>query len=534
MSEGGSTHGWVEGEIVAGKYVLLRPLAKGGMGSVWVAQNQMTERKVAIKFMLPELAENPDVIQRFFREAKASARIDHPSIVDVLDLGTLPDGAPFLVMEFLEGRPLDKIIDGGLLTPVQAAAIMLDVTRALTAAHAAGIVHRDLKPANIYVAKRGDLILPKILDFGISKITSQIGNDIRMTRTGAVLGSPAYMSPEQARGRSDLDGRTDIWAIGVILYECVSQRIPFNGENYNQVMMAITLEDPPPLAQVAPQVDPEFVAIVDQCLRKDRDHRPPTMEALSALLDGYVAPRAAYGIPPIDIGDPVSARNARIGSTYRLASNGGNGGNGGNGSARMASGSPPAAPRPEHASTTVRSDPSHMTVGAVTVIETPKKRGRGALVAVSAILLAGVVGVGAWAVVGQRARDGERSPPATEANTTETETTKPAPKKSVDPPTKIDLPDPIDTTVPIGTAKEPASAEPSTAPLPSATTSMAPATKASTPANPTVPTVVTPKPKPQFVPKPSSTASTKPSAKPSAKPSSENDGPASVGTGPGF
>src|SRR5579859_3955415 len=221
---------WTAGETVADKYVLLKPLAKGGMGTVWVAQNQHTERRVAIKFMLPELASSPDTIQRFFREAKASARIDHPSIVDVLDLGTLPDGAPFLVMEFLEGRSLEKIIDTSPLSCLQAAAIMLDVTRALSAAHTAGIVHRDLKPANVFVARKGDLVIPKILDFGISKIVTS-AHDIRMTRTGAVLGSPAYMSPEQARGRSDIDGRADIWACGIILYEGVSGKLPFVGEN---------------------------------------------------------------------------------------------------------------------------------------------------------------------------------------------------------------------------------------------------------------------------------------------------------------
>ncbi|MEO7097315.1 MAG: serine/threonine-protein kinase, partial [Polyangiales bacterium] len=265
-----SAQSWTAGETIAEKYVLLRPIAKGGMGSVWVAQNKLTERKVAIKFMLPELATSPDTIQRFFREAKASARIDHPSIVDVLDLGTLPDGAPFLVMEYLEGRSFEKIIDTAPLAPVQAAVIMLDVARALSSAHAAGIVHRDLKPANIFIAKKGDLIVPKILDFGISKITSSMG-DIRMTRTGAVLGSPAYMSPEQARGRSDIDGRADIWAVGVILYEAISGKLPFIGENYNQVMMSITLDDPKPLKQVAPAVDDDFAAIVEACLQKERE-----------------------------------------------------------------------------------------------------------------------------------------------------------------------------------------------------------------------------------------------------------------------
>jgi len=376
MAEGRT---WNPGDIVAEKYELQRPLARGGMGQVWVAQNQLTERRVAIKFMLPELATSPDTVQRFFREAKASARIDHPSIVDVLDLGTLEDGAPFMVMEYLEGKSLEEVIDREPLAPIQAAAILLDVAHALAAAHAAGIVHRDLKPANIYIAKKGEQLVPKILDFGISKITSSIGNDVRMTRTGAVLGSPAYMSPEQARGRTDIDGRADVWAIGVILYEAVSGKLPFSGENYNQVMMAITLDPPTPLVEAAPSIDGEFAAIVEACLQKDRDQRPPSMDSIAALLDGYVAPRAAYGIPAIDIGDGQRSKPS---------------------SARLGAYAIPRAKNVHEKDTVItqpRNDPAQLTVGAVTMVDPPRNRNRrNAIVIGAAAAVMVVAGLGGW------------------------------------------------------------------------------------------------------------------------------------------
>jgi serine/threonine-protein kinase len=463
-----------EGDVISGKYVLQRPLAKGGMGAVWVAQNTLTERKVAIKFMLPELATTPDTVQRFFREAKASARIDHPCIVDVLDLGTLEDGAPFLVMEMLEGRSLEQIVEQQPLTPIQIAALMLDVTHALAAAHSAGIVHRDLKPANIYVARKGESIVPKILDFGISKITSTIGGDVRMTRTGAVLGSPAYMSPEQARGRNDIDGRADIWAVGVILYEAVSGKLPFTGENYNQVMMAITLDPPTPLAQAAPSVDAEFVAIVDACLKKERDERPPTMDSLAALLDGYVAPRAAYGIPPIDIGDGGSQRHpsGKLGA-YAI---------------------PRAATSRPLAATPRAVDPAQVTMGAVTGIDHgPKRARRNAFVAgiVGAVVLAAGAG-GAYVAL-------HKGPPTRPAASS------PDPKPSV---TATAVPSSAPSVS--ATTPEPASAS-ATVPTPEPSVSAAPSASASAKPKPTTGPKIAPKPK-----------------------ASDGEGPANVGPGPGF
>ena len=495
---------WAPGEVIEDKYVLLKPLAKGGMGSVWVAQNKLTERKVAIKFMLPELSSSPDTIQRFFREAKASARIDHPSIVDVLDLGTLPDGAPFLVMEYLEGRSLEKIIDTAPLSTLQATAIMLDVARALAAAHGAGIVHRDLKPANVFVARRGDLIVPKILDFGISKIMTTIG-DMRMTRTGAVLGSPAYMSPEQARGRSDIDGRADIWAVGVMLYEAISGKLPFLGENYNQVMMAITLEQPIPLGEAVPGVDKDYLAIVDVCLQKEREQRPPTMESLSTLLDVYVAARAANGIPPLDLGEAGAPRSARLGASYKLVSQ----------VVPRIDSRPP--PTPELGSTQ-RADPIQMTVNAVTVVDPPRsgpaasgRRPRGPLVALLAILGAVALGALGWMFVHRPDSKPERAPMP--ASSIAAASGPPAEGSKASP---VEVPPAVATGSAATSDSTAASGAVSESPPESPSASIAPT--ASAPGkSPKKPWVGTPPPKP----------------KPSAKPSTD-EGPAAVGNGPGF
>jgi len=484
MAEGAANFkkGFAVGDVIAEKYVLQQPLARGGMGTVWVAQNKLTERRVAIKFMLPELASTPETLERFFREAKASARIDHPCIVDVLDLGTLEDEAPFMVMEFLEGRSLEGIIEASPITPVQAAAVMLDVCNALAAAHTVGIVHRDLKPANIFVAKRGESLVPKILDFGISKITSAMG-DIRMTRTGAVLGSPAYMSPEQARGRSDIDGRADIWAVGVILYEAVSGKLPFNGENYNQVMMSITLDPATPLSMVAPHVDKDFLALVEACLQKDRDQRPANMEALAGMLDAYVAPRAADGIPPLDIGETSSdARSVRTPGykpqSYAVPR------------ARPAAGA--LAPLP-----TKPPEPAQMTMGAVTVVDPPRSSKRGLIGVAAAVGFCVVAGVGWFVIKGQN----NKTRAVTTASTTAA-TSAPIPSATSEIPsaTATAIPSASDSAQPTASAVPSASASASAKPAPSMSAIKLP---------PKLP--IGPKPK-----------------------GSESDGPANVGTGPGF
>ncbi|HEY4117679.1 MAG TPA: serine/threonine-protein kinase, partial [Byssovorax sp.] len=215
------------GELIQSRYRLVRQLGQGASGAVWAARNELIDRDVALKIMRPEVAEDAIALQRFFNEAKASGRVRSPSIVEILDLGQAEDGSPFLVFELLEGEGLDeKLRRDTTIDPEVLLEMLVGVARALDQAHQLGIVHRDLKPANIFVTTgpTGSLV-GKILDFGISKVFDTSHN-FTLTRTGTVVGSPAYMSPEQAGGREDIDGRADIWSLGVVLYEALTGTLP--------------------------------------------------------------------------------------------------------------------------------------------------------------------------------------------------------------------------------------------------------------------------------------------------------------------
>jgi serine/threonine-protein kinase len=263
------------------------------MGSVWAARNELTDRDFAIKFLHPKLADNKEALQRFFLEARACGQIKHPAVVDVYDMGQAEDGSPYLVMQLLEGEGFDQRLGrAGCFRPSEAASWIAFVARGLEEAHVRGLVHRDLKPGNIFFAldDRGDII-PKILDFGVSKATRQGSGDpeLVLTDEGAVLGSPAYMSPEQARGDTDVDGRSDVWSLGVILYESLTGKVPFDANNYNALMLAIITRPHRPVAEVAPGVPTELSRIVDAALSKDRDERIATARALAERLEAIAA-----------------------------------------------------------------------------------------------------------------------------------------------------------------------------------------------------------------------------------------------------
>lgn len=278
------------GDLISGKYRLLRLLGSGGMGSVWAARNELTDRDFAIKFLLPDLAQNKEALSRFFHEAKACGQIKHPAVVDVYDMGTAENGAPFLVMELLEGEGFDsRLTRSRVFRPAEAAAWISFVARGLEEAHTRGLVHRDLKPGNIFFAidDRGDVV-PKLLDFGVSKWTNQADQDFVKTTTGAVLGSPAYMSPEQAKGETDIDSRSDIWSLGVILYEALTGKVPFDAPNYNALMVAIMMTPHRPVAEIGEQVPDTLSEIVDAAMAKDRDVRIGTARELADRLDQVV------------------------------------------------------------------------------------------------------------------------------------------------------------------------------------------------------------------------------------------------------
>jgi len=246
------------------------------MAEVWAATNVLTHRDFAVKFILPALATHAEAVERFFQEAKAAGRVRHPSIVDVFDVGHGPDGQPFLVMELLAGESLEsRLLREGRLDVLTTCVLLSQIARALDLAHRAGVVHRDLSTANVFLStdSQGSEPLPKILDFGVSKIlTPGLEGRVR-TGNGAVLGSPAYMSPEQARGAADVDGRTDVWTLGVLMYECLSGRPPFRASNYNALMLAIVSVPHEPLCQRVPRLEADLTKLVESCLVKDREAR---------------------------------------------------------------------------------------------------------------------------------------------------------------------------------------------------------------------------------------------------------------------
>jgi serine/threonine-protein kinase len=276
------------GQTLENRYAVDRLLGKGGMGAVYQGRHTVIGRKVAIKFLHAELAGNDEVIKRFYREAQAAAAIGHRNIIEVLDVGVSPKNEPFIVMEYLEGESL-----GGMLSrtgPIDLAAacgVLEPALLALHAAHEKGIVHRDLKPDNIFLAHEpGAPPLIKLIDFGISKFTPGTGAS-QLTQTGTLLGTPAYMSPEQARGDKTMDHRTDIYAMGVILYQMLTGRLPFTGEHYNELLINVLTTAPRPPREMNPAFPAEAEPLVLRCLSKDPAERPTTalgmIEELKAL-----------------------------------------------------------------------------------------------------------------------------------------------------------------------------------------------------------------------------------------------------------
>jgi serine/threonine-protein kinase len=291
------------GQIIEGKYSIVRLLGEGGMGAVYEGENVRIHRRVAIKVLHPGAAENVDAVQRFEREAQAAGRIGSDHIVEVLDLGNLPSGDRFMVMEYLDGENLNHRIQArGRLTPHEAAPIMAQLLEGLGAAHGAGIIHRDLKPDNVYLvkSKRGLTDFVKILDFGISKF-NKLNKDsgMSMTRTGAVMGTPYYMSPEQAKGSKEMDHRSDLYSAGVILYEAVTGQVPFNAETFNELIFKIVLETPPPPQQLAPGLDPAFASIVQKAMAREPNDRFQTAADFAQALQGWLGTGQGVAFAPM-------------------------------------------------------------------------------------------------------------------------------------------------------------------------------------------------------------------------------------------
>ncbi|HEX4449436.1 MAG TPA: serine/threonine-protein kinase [Kofleriaceae bacterium] len=293
---------------VIGNYNVVRKLGEGGMGAVYLGQHTLLGRHAAIKVLLPALSTRPDIVNRFFNEARAATSINDPGIVQIFDFGIHTDGSAFIVMEFLEGETLDdRIRNLGRLHPRDALRIARQVAASLGAAHAQHIVHRDLKPENVFLVHDSEVAYgerAKVLDFGIAKLQADASNKVK-TSAGAVMGTPLYMSPEQCNGAGDLDHRSDIYALGCVLFHALVGKPPFDGDGMGAIIVA-HLTEPPPIAStrvdgIAPEVD----AVLARCLAKLPAERFQTMaEVVTALgrIQGIATgPPTAPGATPVPV-----------------------------------------------------------------------------------------------------------------------------------------------------------------------------------------------------------------------------------------
>ena len=300
------------GEVLAGRFRIERLLGEGGMGVVLLAHHLHLDQPVAIKLLSSRMNWSEDTLSRFMREARAASKIKSEQVVRVFDVASLEDGSPYIVMEYLEGVDLQRQLEmHGSMTVADAVECILQACVALAEAHKLGIVHRDLKPGNLFLTHRADgSRLVKVLDFGISKVRSQEGDEelSRITQTSAQLGSPMYMAPEQMRAARDASERTDVWALGIILYQLLTASFPFRADTVAHICAKVLDEPPEPFAGRAPHLVPELQAVVFRCLEKDPARRFATVGELAEALRPFAAPASlAY----VDRAQGVLAAPAR-------------------------------------------------------------------------------------------------------------------------------------------------------------------------------------------------------------------------------
>lgn len=308
---------------VLGRHLLVRLLGEGGMGVVYEGTHQDLGRRAAIKILHPRYARSDEVRVRFVREGQAASRVRHPNVVHVYDVG-VESSQPYLVMEYLEGEDLGRLIAGeGILSAQRTADLLTPVVAAVAAAHELGVVHRDLKPENIFVAVERGRIKPKVLDFGISKIIDRTPAE-PLTGTGAFLGTPQYMSPEQAQGARHLDHRSDQYSLGVILYQCVTGRRPLEEPSIYALIQRIVRGDFPPPRQLSADLPVAFEALILRAMARDPEERFSSTRALGLALLEFASPRilaqyadelAVDALGPTATERPVPAPEARRAGT---------------------------------------------------------------------------------------------------------------------------------------------------------------------------------------------------------------------------
>jgi serine/threonine-protein kinase len=305
------------GTVLTDRYRVIRRVGEGGMGVVYEAEHVLIDKRVALKVLRDDYTKRPEVSARFRQEARSASRIGHENIVDVTDFGTTPQGGVFFVMEYLQGEDLaDVLRRERLVTVERGIPIMIQVCRALAAAHAKGIIHRDLKPENIYlIEKNGRPDFVKILDFGIAKISEvDDGTGVegrRLTKTGMIFGTPEYMSPEQAAGKP-LDHRVDIYATGIILYEIFSGRVPFMGDTFMGVLTQHLFEAPPPMRTLNPnlKIPSSLEVVIFKALSKDAAKRHQSMQELLDDIEG--AMKAPDAVPLVTQATPPTAPGVAV------------------------------------------------------------------------------------------------------------------------------------------------------------------------------------------------------------------------------
>ena len=284
-----------EGDLFLEKYRIEKRIGQGGMGAVYAAVNEALAKRVAIKVLLPEVAKSKEAANRFINEARASDRITGEHVARVFDVGQTREGLSYMVLEFLDGEDVSQMLETrGAPTPIaEAVDIVLEALEAIAEAHAMGIVHRDLKPGNLFLARKANgARTVKVLDFGISKATNPfaLGNsDHALTSTRSMLGSPLYMSPEQLRSSKNVDRRSDIWALGVILYEMLGGVVPFNGDTLGELFVAILEQPVVPVGHRRPEVPPALADVVHRCLERDPARRVQDAAELAQLLAPFAS-----------------------------------------------------------------------------------------------------------------------------------------------------------------------------------------------------------------------------------------------------